>query len=567
MLCAKNLKVALAAILGVIGLASVGTAHAAIDLNPSENAPQTPQYFAAEKLAADADKVPVIAMATTTGYHMSAAGIPIGFLHDEGDYYLRFDLLYDGASNAAFAVFDSANTNGSPGPTVTDAGNSDSVTVAGDVVRLQYVEDGAGVVFAIDPSGSRDANLAEGDATIMWALAANAVKLRIAEPVDFKNFAIRLSIWGNRQSAIRADFGSLGSQAVLWENTRGIASTVRTIYAAVSSQQVRTASVASDFRRFLAASSVSSTATRGRLAAVTMTFTNVWPPVSSPALTRAIVRDHEDATQITVGDVYEEARPEVIGDNGTASYNFGEFYVDGDCRVSSAAESPMTREVPEGTAATADRVGITTSLTDEFTGTGTRWFCANVTANNAEQERYSRIEPVKYMMTLGIKIPALERLVWLNGVANVRPRGPVDAGEIIRDGTSVRIGYLTTATDFGATRTVWDNWEGGSYNQRLVIVNHGKIDAAYTLRDFVAEEGVRVVAAAGGADVVTGMVEGESSVTLRVQDIVTVTGPSRRFAATLDVVATENNVSVATTQVTLPEGQTDTVRYWPLQSH
>ncbi len=580
MLCAKNLKVALAAVLGVIGLAGVGTAHAAINLNPGSPPPNDAQYFAAETLAADSSRAAVIAVATTTGYNLSAANIPIGFLHDEGDYYLRFDLLYDGASNEGFASFDSANTNGSPGPTVTDANGggpgTPSTTVADDVVRLQYVQGGAGVVFAIDPSGnSRDENIAEGTATINWALANNAVKLRVAEPVDQKTFSIRLSIWGNRQSAIRADFGSLGSQAVLWQSTRPIARTIRTISARVAALPALTASVATDFRRFLPGR-----AATGNLAAVTVTFTDT-VPVASRAMFPGIL-NHEgssgDATPITVGDVYEEARPEVMGSNGTASYNFGEFFVDGDCRVSVRGEEPMTREVPEGTAATADRVGITTGLTDVFTGTGTRLFCANVAANSATQTRYSRIEPVKYTMMLGIKIPTLERLVWLDGAASVQPRGPRAAGEIVRDGTTVRIGYLTTASDFGATRTVWENWEGGSYNQRLVIVNHGNIDAAYTLRDFVAEEGVDVAATAGATDSLgrpltlvngglTGMVEKGSSAILRVRDIVTVTGPSRRFAATLDVVATQNNVSVATTQVTLPEGQTDTVRYWPLEAH
>ena len=80
------------------------------------------------------------------------------------------------------------------------------------------------------------------------------------------------------------------------------------------------------------------------------------------------------------------------------------------------------------------------------------------------------------------------------------------AGKIRRDGTSVRIGFLTTATGFGGARS-WQDGAMGSYNQRLTIVNHGSNAAEYRLGDFAAEDGVTVE----GTDMATGMIPGKGS--------------------------------------------------------
>ena len=132
-------------------------------------------------------------------------------------------------------------------------------------------------------------------------------------------------------------------------------------------------------------------------------------------------------------------------------------------------------------------------------------------------------------------------LEWATGT---RPF-PVDdstatVGAITRNGTTKYIPYLTTFED---------------YNQRLVIVNRGTTDAAYSLT-FTSEDGV--TATAGSA--ATGTVPAGEVLSIKASDIVTLTGKTRT-AATLLVVAASANIDVATNQVNLSDGSTDTVVY------
>ncbi len=115
-------------------------------------------------------------------------------------------------------------------------------------------------------------------------------------------------------------------------------------------------------------------------------------------------------------------------------------------------------------------------------------------------------------------------------------------GNIRRNGTTVDLAYLTTS---------------GKYNQRLTIVNKGTNEATYTLGSFVTEEGTRAVATAAAR----GTVAAGGQVVLRVSDLVEFTGPTTRGAATLSINADVGDIRVATTQVNLLHGSTDTVVY------
>ena len=75
-----------------------------------------------------------------------------------------------------------------------------------------------------------------------------------------------------------------------------------------------------------------------------------------------------------------------------------------------------------------------------YSGWDTFAFCANVAANTEAQERYQRIQDVDYTMTLDTKLVGFDALQDNKSGA---------AGKIRRDGTSVRISFLTTATGFG----------------------------------------------------------------------------------------------------------------------
>ncbi len=113
-------------------------------------------------------------------------------------------------------------------------------------------------------------------------------------------------------------------------------------------------------------------------------------------------------------------------------------------------------------------------------------------------------------------------------------------GEIERNGTTVEVAYITTFSE---------------YNQRLLINSRHPVPAEYTIT-FQSEDGV-TTEALGSA---TGVLQPGENLVLRAQDIVAITGGTR-CSATVVVVAPEGNISVATTQVNLSDGGTDTVSY------
>ena len=122
-------------------------------------------------------------------------------------------------------------------------------------------------------------------------------------------------------------------------------------------------------------------------------------------------------------------------------------------------------------------------------------------------------------------------------------------GKLQRNGASAEIAYLTVSD---------------KYNQRLVIANRGPRPARYDIGEFVTEDGTMVdlsddakAARAAGLN----MVPAKGQVVLRVADLLEFSGSRARAAATVSVNALSGNVQVATTQVNLEDGSTDTVVY------
>ncbi len=113
-------------------------------------------------------------------------------------------------------------------------------------------------------------------------------------------------------------------------------------------------------------------------------------------------------------------------------------------------------------------------------------------------------------------------------------------GNIRRNGTTVKLTYLTVSE---------------KYNQRMIIVNDGSNDATYTLGSFVTEVGTRAMPKAAAS----GTVPAGGQVVLRVSDLVEFTGQMTRAAATLTISGASDDIRVATTQVNLLDGSTDTV--------
>ena len=122
--------------------------------------------------------------------------------------------------------------------------------------------------------------------------------------------------------------------------------------------------------------------------------------------------------------------------------------------------------------------------------------------------------------------------------------GPADLaltefGRIRRDGTTVQIPYLTTATE---------------YNQRIVIVNRSSRAAGYNFA-ITAMDGTTVAA----GDMASGTIPANTTMVVKASDVVTVTGGTEA-ATTLNVVSTSAHIDVSTTQVN-SRGETDSVVY------
>ena len=125
-------------------------------------------------------------------------------------------------------------------------------------------------------------------------------------------------------------------------------------------------------------------------------------------------------------------------------------------------------------------------------------------------------------------------------------------GAISRNGASVNIAYLTTSD---------------KHNQRLIIVNRGSRPISITDISFQTEGGTEadLSDAAKAAAAVPGLnmiMPGETAVH-RVAQMLSITGDSRRTAATLAFNGVAGQISVATTQVNLSDSSTDTV-VWPV---
>ena len=120
---------------------------------------------------------------------------------------------------------------------------------------------------------------------------------------------------------------------------------------------------------------------------------------------------------------------------------------------------------------------------------------------------------------------------------------------IERNGASVEIPYLTTSE---------------KHNQRLIVVNRGTAPVAITSITFTSEAGTDVkLTDTAQTDLDNGLmvVPGQSTHVVTMKDTIEIEGDSRRTAATVAFAATRGALSVATTQVNVSDGSTDTVVY------
>jgi len=202
----------------------------------------------------------------------------------------------------------------------------------------------------------------------------------------------------------------------------------------------------------------------------------------------------------------------------TGDFSFGDWGIDDDGACAGALDTAFT--VAGGTL----NAGLTvaTAPAAEFATLGA--LC--VTADGTE--------------TIPVAGPYTASVVLAPVAARANTQAAVAAsfGSILHNGTTVQMPYLTTFAD---------------YNQRVVIVNRGTTDATYSVT-FNSEAAATAVAGTAA----TGTIAAGTTSSIKVSDIVTMTGLTRT-AATMVIVAPAANLSVATNQVNLSDGSTDTV--------
>ena len=259
------------------------------------------------------------------------------------------------------------------------------------------------------------------------------------------------------------------------------------------------------------------------------------------SLTSGMILAADDGEAAAASDVIK-AGDTAVGLTVKGDLSIGAFKIVADAQADAAAGTPNTADcaasgAPAATAKTATKSDLTSTASKPNEGTASRAagsyeLCVDV---NDEGTNTTPIPEGEYTATVSVTGP---------GTA-AQPAVAVDdktIGKITRDGTSVRVTYLTASE---------------KYNQRLIIVNRGNRDITYNIGEFVMEDGTMVE----GTSMATGMIKAKSQGVMRVRDLLNFTAGNMRAAATVTADGTMSSISVATTQVNLEDGSTDTVLY------
>jgi hypothetical protein len=237
-------------------------------------------------------------------------------------------------------------------------------------------------------------------------------------------------------------------------------------------------------------------------------------------------------TGVTAGNVYDAAGTDVavadITDTDAVTsiatisgdFSFGTWSID---TVNTCATG--TALTAEGGSPTLDAALSTATVSANFFDAA-GFLCVTVDALAGE------VIPIAGPYTASVAYAAA------TGSASAASVKTGSFGAISHNGTTVELPYLTTFED---------------YNQRLVIVNRGSTDADYSVT-FTSEAAATATAGAAA----TGTVAAGTTASIKVSDIVTMEGLTRT-AGTIVIVAPEASISVATNQVNLEDGSTDTV--------
>lgn len=587
MLLAKDFKTAVAVVIAVAGLLGFGTANATVLLSEGDAiAASKPLVFAAELypgiLPASPSTEGGTPTATTT---VGVAGVEVGNLNAEATgggidiallrddrYFIRFDLVDGGEKNVEGLEFGNFNSD----PVIRRG--PDSAPLYTSTQRVRGGRDGNdhGIWnFSVCPSS--EANCTSGSYTADSG-TANSADTVVDVLVSASEWTVEIGSGGLRDRAIRVPrnlsatgntcytmlFRLYDTQAAARSGTDGwivkakapYMCFVKTLDAKVTAPQTLTASVAEGFRRFVGDSPAS-----GRLATASVTVAKTWMGNE--------IQDPEDGMGFADGDVLEGVEFSLTGTfTHSSPFGFGEF------KLGSTTMTRLDAAGEEITAAankTAAGKAGTAKVMAEMDETGSVAISVDVSGNNASSATnvYEAIGAGSYKAA--IEIDQVNPGTGQGAEQNPDAKSDIAAGTIDRDGTTVRIGYLQTITELERDGDII------GWNQRLVITNHGSIEADVMLSDFNAEDGAEVACKMPtGNNVVDGegkwecgengevetTIGANSQLVLKVADLI---AGAPRTSGMITIAQDSSQISVASTHVTLPGGQTDTVLYWPLQ--
>ena len=555
MLSMKTLRVAIVT-MGSALLLGPGFAAATTQVLDARGGPNAVTY-AAETLAAakdstgrtnaftPADISNVMSQGRTTHYALispdAAAHVlvvkPARRIESTETLFVRLDLSGGMVLNGqTVAVHQAARTfTGTDDADDTDytSGAISNATTAGDVQSAGGMAGDSYVVFRI--SGQAIALNAS-----LWIRLDHA----LAVPRGTGTYDASISAFTNADDAV-ADVGAVSTIS----GSGTIVRVASGLDASVTAGDPLEAAVATGFRWFNGGSPFRAQARMGLFQAIANPMGVLSANDGMPAMDADIISDNDGSVMVTVeGDLaigafsvvnYMEA---VADDTTTADVDESMPAGYAACPTGPAAvdDDPMNDDM--GTLTNPDDAeAAVTSVGTQSLDAGMYGLCVNVDTAGP-MSNMNAIPEGEYTATVSILTPGAHISEAVEAASGM-------IGTITRDGASVEIPYLTTSE---------------KHNQRIIIVNRGSAPVAITSIDFTTEAGtdaelmapVQALLDAGQL-----AVPGNSSYVARMDETVVITGDSRRTAATINFFGVSGNLSVATTQVNVSDGSTDTVVY------
>ena len=374
--------------------------------------------------------------------------------------------------------------------------------------------------LALEAGGSAGVNTANPDNYVIFSVPDNAIFE--ASAVVTAAAHNRLGVTASGPGTVRMTTYLTLEDAILQQNNvrggalgqpKAVVNVVRALVTRASPGIV-TATVRSGFKQF-------SETGQNRLGTVTIglrQFNRSVPPAAE-ALKHA-VGGADVTTLAQVASVAATSRSTVTfsGDFSVGQFTSNTATAPGECRTVTATTDLLTTVRNNEP---VEDVSVPAAL-------GVNSFCVGVPAGNDDE------------IPVGRYYVAVDYRALQNTAVAPMDLDETLIGTIRRDGTRVNIPYLTT-------------FDG--YVQRVIFVNRNSVPVRYTF-NFVEEEGVTTTPGTAA----TGVVPADSKLVLRAADIVSIAGKTRT-AATVDVVAQNGTVDVATTQLNRDTAGTDTVVY------